>query len=107
MRSASPSRSRNTLWRRSQTPSFCQSRRRRQQVIPEPRSICGGSISQGIPVISTNRMPVSTARSGIGGRPPLGRGLRGGSNGSMAFHSSSERIGLAIKPSIVALTRFC
>jgi hypothetical protein len=37
----------------------------------------------------------------------LGRGLCGGSNGSMAFHSSSETIGLAIKPSIRALTGFC
>ena len=77
IRSAWPSRSRKTWCRRSQTPAFCQSRRRRQQVIPEPQPISGGSISQGVPVISTNRMPVKAARSGIGGRPPLGRGLWG------------------------------
>jgi hypothetical protein len=107
MRSALPSRSKNTLWRRSQTPAFCQSRKRRQQVIPEPQPICGGSISQGRPVMSTNRMPVRTARFGRGGRPPLGRGFSGGSKGSIANHNSSGRIGLAIKPSIVALLRFC
>jgi hypothetical protein len=107
MRSASPSRSKKTLWRRSQTPAFCQSRRRRQQVIPEPQPICGGNISQGMPVMSTNRMPVRTARSGMGGRPPLGRGFCGGSKGSMALHNSSETIGLAIKPSIARLTWFC
>jgi hypothetical protein len=106
MRSASPSRSKKTLWSRSQTPACCQSRRRRQQVIPEPQPICGGSISQGMPVMSTKRMPVNTARSGIGGRPPLGRGFCGGSNGSMAVHSWSETIGLAIKPSIATVRGF-
>jgi hypothetical protein len=106
MRSASPRRSKKTLWRRSQTPAFCQSRRRRQQVIPEPQPICAGSISQGMPVLSTNRMPVSTARFGMGGRPPLGRGLYGGSNGSIAVHNSSETSGLAIRPSIATLSRF-
>jgi hypothetical protein len=107
MRSASPSRSKKTLWRRSQTPAFCQSRRRRQQVIPEPQPICGGNISHGMPVMSTNKMPVRTARSAMGGRPPLGRGFCGGSNGSIALHNSSETIGLAIKPSIARLKRFC
>ena len=34
-----PSRSRSTRWRRSQTPVLCQSRKRRQQVIPEPQPI--------------------------------------------------------------------
>ena len=34
-----PRRSRRTRWRRSHTPAFCQSRRRRQQVIPEPQPI--------------------------------------------------------------------
>ena len=96
MRSAWPSRSKRTWWRRSQTPASCQSRSRRQQVIPEPQPISGGSISQGVPVISMKRMPVKAARSGIGGRPPLGRGLWGGSKGSMTAHNSSETIGLAM-----------
>ena len=103
MRSASPSRFKKILCRRSQTPASCQSRRRRQQVIPEPQPICGGSISQGMPVMSTNRMPVNTSRFGMGGRPPLGRGFCGGSNGSIAVHSSSETIDLAIRPSIPIL----
>ena len=95
MRSASPSWSRRTWWSPSQTPAFCQSRSRRQQVIPEPHPISGGSISQGVPVISTNRMPVKAARSGIRGRPPFGQGFCVGSKGSITAHSSSETIGLA------------
>ena len=107
MRSAWPSRSRKTRWRRSQTPAFCQSRSRRQQVIPDPQPISGGSISHGVPVISTKRMPVKAARSEIGGRPPLGRGGREGSRGSMTAHNSSETIGLAIHQDYQRLDRFC
>jgi hypothetical protein len=40
IRSAWPSRSNRTWWRRFQTPAFCQSRRRRQQVMPLPQPIC-------------------------------------------------------------------
>jgi hypothetical protein len=107
IRSAWPSRSRKTRWRRSQTPAFCQSRSRRQQVIPDPQPISGGSISHGVPVMSTKRMPVRAARSEIGGRPPLGRGSREGSKGSMTAHSSSETIGLAIGQEYQRLRRFC
>lgn len=83
MRSAWPNRSNKTWWRRSQTPSSCQSRRRRQQVIPLPQPISWGSISQAMPLRSTKRMPVKAARSGTRGRPPLGFGLSGGNNGAM------------------------
>ena len=83
MRSAWPNRSNKTWWRRSQTPSSCQSRRRRQQVIPLPQPISWGSISQGIPLRSTKRRPVKAARSGTRGRPPLGFGLSGGNSGAM------------------------
>lgn len=65
----------------------------RQQVIPEPHPISGGSISHGVPVIRTKRIPVKAARSATGGRPPLGRGFRGGSKGSMTDHNSSGTIG--------------
>jgi hypothetical protein len=42
IRSAARSLSSNRRWSRSQTPAACQSRRRRQQVIPEPQPIsCG------------------------------------------------------------------
>ena len=44
---------------RSQTPAACQSRSRRQQVIPQPQCISCGKSSQGIPVLRTNRIPVS------------------------------------------------
>jgi hypothetical protein len=46
----------------SHTPTSCQSRRRRQQVIPQPQPNSCGSISQGIPDRSTNKMPVSASR---------------------------------------------
>ena len=74
---------------RSQTPASCQSRSRRQQVIPEPQPISWGSISQGMPVFSTKMMPVKAARSGTRGRPPLGLGGSGGSSGATRAHSSS------------------
>jgi len=52
---------RSTAWSRFQTPERCQRKRRRQQVTPEPQPICGGSIRQGMPLQSTNRIPVRTA----------------------------------------------
>jgi len=67
---------------RSQTASCCQSRRRRQQVIPDPQPSSFGNICHGIPLRSTTRMPVTPARSGTGGRPPFGRGGEGGRSGS-------------------------
>lgn len=44
-------------------------------------------------------MPVSAARSAIGGRPPLGFGERVGNNGSMRDHNSSESSGFAMSRS--------
>jgi len=107
MRSDWPSRSSKTWCKRPQTPAFCQSRRRRQQVIPEPQPISGGSISQGVPVFSTNKMPVKAARSETRGRPPLGRGGGGGSKGSITAHSSSDTSGLAIGQEYQRVNRFC
>jgi len=89
-----PRRSRRTLWRRSHTPAFCQSRSRRQQVIPDPQPISWGSNSQGVPERRTKRMPVRAARSGTRGRPPLGFGGSGGRSGSITAHRSSGRRGL-------------
>jgi hypothetical protein len=37
-----------------------------------PQPISWGSISQGMPLLRTKRMPVRAARSGTGGRPPFG-----------------------------------
>src|SRR5207237_7593017 len=69
IRSASPSRSSNRVCSRCQTLARFQSRSRRQQVIPLPQPISRGKYSQGRPVFSTNRIPVSAARSGTRGRP--------------------------------------
>jgi hypothetical protein len=86
----------------SQTPAFCQSRSLRQQVIPEPHPISFGRCSQPIPVFSTKSMPVRAARSGIGFRP----GYRNllfffGISGSMSFHNSLSKIGLAMSNLLV------
>ena len=93
MRLASCKRRSNSQCNRSQTPAACQSRRRPQQVTPEPHPISVGSISQGMPLRSTKRMPVSAARAGIGGRPPFGRGRGGGSKGSRIDQRLSESWG--------------
>jgi hypothetical protein len=90
MPSAACRPSRQARWMHSQTPCSCQSRSRRQQVMPLPQFISLGRSSQGMPVFSTNRMPVRTCRSGILGLPPLGFGGSGGSNGSTSSHSSSD-----------------
>jgi hypothetical protein len=74
---------------RSQIPALCQSRRRRQQVMPLPQPISRGSCSHGMPVESTNRVPVSTARLGMRGRPPVGLGPSAGKRGSITVQSSS------------------
>jgi hypothetical protein len=61
--SAPRRRASNTSCNRSHTPAACQSRRRRQQVMPEPHPISLGRLSHGIPVVSTNRIPVNTGRA--------------------------------------------
>lgn len=98
MRSASRSRRSNSRCRRSHTPAACQSRSRRQQVTPDPQRISAGSISQGIPVRRTKRMPLNAARDGIQGRPPFGFGEVGGSSGSMISQSESDTRGTGIHP---------
>jgi hypothetical protein len=85
-----------------QTPAFCQSRSRRQQVIPLPQFIYLGRYSQGVPVLRTNRIPVNAARFEIVGRPPLGFGRSGGDKGSILFQSSSGKSCLAIASSMTS-----
>ena len=104
--SASASLWGSTQWSTSHTPAACQSRSRRQHVIPEPQPISGGSNSHGVPVRNTKTMPVSTARSGMRGLPPRGRGGIGGSNGSTSSQSLSLTSGLAIRQTYQK-TRFC
>jgi len=98
IRSASRNRHSSSRCKRSHTPAACQSRSRRQQVTPEPHPISAGSISHGMPVRRTNRMPVRTARAGTGGRPPFGFGAARGNSGSMIDHSESETRGAGIQP---------
>lgn len=97
IRSVACKRSRQTLWIRSHTPAFCQSRSLRQQVIPLPQSISWGRSSQPIPVLRTNRMPVRAALSGTRGLPPFGFGDSGGRSGSISSHSLSDTSGFAIR----------
>ena len=80
----------------SQTPACCQSRRRRQQVMPLPQPISWGSISHCKPVRSTNKIPVSAARLQIRGRPPFGLGGSGGKSGSITSHNLSVSSGFAM-----------
>jgi len=88
---------------RSHTPAACQSRSRRQHVTPEPQPISAGKSRQRSPVLSTNKIPVSAARSDTGRRPGffLRRGLGGGSNGLISVHNSSSMIGLPISSASV------
>lgn len=96
--SAARSLARKTQWMVCQTPAACQSRSRRQQVIPLPQPISWGRYSHGIPVLRTKRMPVSAARFPRGLRPGnrLRRGFGTGNNGSIIFHNPSDKIGFAM-----------
>lgn len=80
----------------SHTPAFCQSRSRRQQVIPEPQPISLGRYSHPIPLLRTNRIPVNALRSGTGGLPPFGRGGRSGITGFIISHNLSSSSSFAI-----------
>ena len=117
MASAWPNSSSKACQTLSQTPAACQSRSRRQHVMPHPQPNSRGRYSQGMPVLSTNRMPVSAPRLPTGGRPPLGLGVAGGRRGSICSHNSSVSSGLAIvvssltrhlcRPNLCSNMRFC
>ena len=81
---------------RSRTPARCQSRRRRQHVIPDPHPSSCGSICQGMPLRRTKRRPVRQARSETRGRPPFGRRGGVGKNGSTRSHNGSGSSAAAI-----------
>lgn len=96
--SAACNRVSNTRCSLAHTPARCHATKRRQQLTPEPQPISSGSAVHGMPVRSTNRIPVSACRWGMGLRPGWVRRRRFifGSNGSMSCHSASSRIGLAM-----------
>jgi hypothetical protein len=78
-------------WSFDHTERRVQSANRRQQVLPLPQPISIGRSCQGMPVFSTNTIPVNAARCSTRGRPPLGdRGGNGGSNGSIWVHNASD-----------------
>ena len=97
----------NTCRMSCQTPASCQSRSRRQQVIPDPQPISWGRSSHDIPVFNTNRIPVRALRFGTVGRPPLGCGWGGGKHGSMIAQSSSVSSGLAMSSSSMTNRNRC
>jgi hypothetical protein len=72
-----------------QTPAWYQSRSLRQHAILLPHPISAGKYSQGMPVFSTNRTPVSAARSDTRGRPPLGFGGSGGRSRAIRAQNAS------------------
>jgi hypothetical protein len=77
-------------------PARVQSRRRRQHVTPlTPKTSVGSSV-YAIPLRSMNISARRHNRSSAGGRPPLGRGPRGGSNGLNSSQSSSGSSSTAI-----------
>ncbi len=89
MAASSPSQLSSLVCNFSQTLAACQSRRRRQHVVPllQPSSL--GNNRHGYPVRNTKTMPPSAERSGMRGRPTLGLGGSFGSRGSMASQSAS------------------
>ncbi len=93
------SSARRVSCKRCQTPARSHSTKRRQHVLPEPHPISHGNICHGNPPRSTNRMPVSAARSETRGRPPRRRARRRGfgSNGSRRAHSASSKRGCAMR----------
>jgi hypothetical protein len=64
--SASCSRSRRTRWNLSETPAAVESRRRLQQVMPEPHPSSWRKCSQPMPVLSTSTLPVQALEGSIG-----------------------------------------
>ena len=84
----------------SQIPMSCQSRKRRQHVMPEPQPSSCSNICHGIPLRSTKRIPVRQARSGLRGLPPFGRGDGTGRRGSMRSRSVSGSSTAAISPDV-------
>ena len=97
IRSAACKRPSNFWCSFSHTPAFCQSRSRRQQVMPLPQPSSWGKSSQPIPVFSTKRIPVRAARSLTGLRPGyFCRRASTGMSGWMISHNESSINGFAI-----------
>ena len=107
MRPASCSRCRSARCRRLHTPARCQSRRRRQHVMPLPQPSSWGSISQGMPLFKTKMMPVRRRgrRWSVAVHPWAWVAL-GGKSGATISHSVSLINGVLMPP-IYHRLRFC
>lgn len=80
----------STRWSRSNTPVRVHSSKRLQAVIPDKPNCLVGSISQGMPVLSTKTMASRAARSSARGRPrPSFFFLATGSSGATRSHKAS------------------
>jgi hypothetical protein len=80
----------------SNTPARIHCSRRRQAVIPDRPNCLAGSISQGIPVLSTKTMASKAARSLARGRPGfffLGTGSSGATRSHCASGTRSRAMG--------------
>lgn len=102
---ARPSRSSTTRCSWCQTPARSQARSRRQHVVPDPQPSSSGRSFGRIPVLSTNTIPASTARSGTRGRPvraPRRRHRGWGISGSTSSRTSSDTSSCAVDPSAIA-----
>ncbi len=100
IRSAWCSRSNKTRWSFCHTPACCHSCSRFHKVIPQ-QPISWGKSSQGMPVLSTNRIPVRQTRSGLRGWPPLELGFHGGRIGSTSAQNSSSTSTLDMASSLM------
>lgn len=96
--SALRSSPRSAKCRPCQTPAACQSRSRRQQVMPLPKPNSCGNSSHGMPVRSTKRIPLRACSLLRRGRPPLAEGATTGSNGATLLYSAAPISLCLIRP---------
>ena len=91
-----PSSLSRSRWRCSNTPARVHCSRRLQAVIPDRPNCLVGSISQGMPLLSTKMMASKAARSSARGRPGfffLGTGRSGATRSHNASGTSSRAMG--------------
>lgn len=79
----------NSRCKRCHTPAACESRRRRQQVIPLPKPSSWGGSSQGMPVRRTNRMPFRAISSLTRGRLPLAKAVTTRNSSAVFLNSAA------------------
>ena len=85
------SQSKATKWISCQIPASCQSRNRRQQVMPEPHPSSRGSISQGMRCATQTRFRQNMFCLPNAGLPPLAFGFETGMKGAISSHNWSGR----------------